>query len=299
MDEKIEPDFSELSESDEKEYLTEDLEVFKIYLKEISEFPVLNREEEIEIAKQIEKGDKRAFDYMVNCNLRLVISIAKKYSNRGMTLTDIVEEGNVGLLKAVEKFDYRKGFKFSTYATWWIRQAIERALINQSRMVRIPVHMTESINKVLRQKSLFQQEYGREPTLLELSTVCKMSLSALKKAFDAMNQDTSLDTPIGDDDNSSLHEVIADEICGLDPYFHVENESKKKLIQQWLECLTENEKIIITRRYGLAGEEPETLETIGKDFGITRERVRQIEKRVIAKLKNLIKTKKLKKEELL
>ncbi len=310
MIDDMEPDFSEFTEpelddkdlkTDKKtfEYASEDLEVFRIYLNEISDFPILSREEEIEIAKLIKSGDKEAFDYMVNCNLRLVISIAKKYVNRGMTLTDIVEEGNVGLLKAVEKFDHRKGFKFSTYATWWIRQAIERALINQTRMVRIPVHMTENINKVLKQKALLQQKMGREPTLLELSTACKMSFSALKKVFDAMKQDTSLDMPIGDDENSNLHEIIPDEICGLDPYLHVESESKKRLVMQWMECLTENEKIIITRRYGLSGEEPETLESIGNDFGITRERVRQIEKRVIAKLKNLVKTKKLKKEELL
>ncbi len=310
MNDKQEPDIQNLSDEDHYEsdikldkktieYASEDLEVFRIYLNEIANFPVLSREEEIEIAKLIEKGDKQAFDYMVNCNLRLVISIAKKYVNRGMTLTDIVEEGNVGLLKAVERFDYKKGFKFSTYATWWIRQAIERALINQTRMVRIPVHMTENINRVLKQKNILQQKLGREPTLLELSTVCKMSFSALKKVFDAMKQDTSFDMPIGDDDNSNLHEIIADEVSGLDPYFHVENESKKKLIMQWMEYLSENEKVIITRRYGLNGNDPETLESIGNDFGITRERVRQIEKRVILKLKNLVKNKKFKKEELL
>lgn len=286
-------------EKSTSQYSSSDLEVFRIYLNEIAVYPILSREEEVELAKLILTGDKKAHDYMVNCNLRLVISIAKRYLNRGMTLADIVEEGNIGLLKAVERFDHTLGFKFSTYATWWIRQAIERALINQCRMVRIPVHMTENINRVLKAQTALQQKLGREATILELSAACKLSLSALKKVFDAMKQDTSLDMSVGDDDRNSLHDIIASDEDSLDPYLHVENESKKNLIMQWLECLSENEKKIIVRRYGLDGDDPNTLESIGNDFGITRERVRQIEKRVISKLQNLVKTKNLKKEELI
>jgi RNA polymerase primary sigma factor/RNA polymerase nonessential primary-like sigma factor len=301
IDPDIEVDLTEDIEIEKTtaQYSNSDLEVFKIYLNEVSQYPVLSRNEEIELAKLIEKGDKEANDYMVKCNLRLVISISKKYLNRGMTLSDIVEEGNIGLLKAVERFDYKRGFKFSTYATWWIRQAIERALVNQCRMVRIPVHMTENINKVLKAQTSLQYKLGRDPTMSELSTETDMPFSTLKKVFDAMKQDTSLDMPVGEDDNLNLHEVISKESESLDPYSHVESESVKKLILQWLNYLNDNEKEIIVKRYGLNGEEPATLESIGNDFGITRERVRQIEKRVIAKLQRLVKSKKFKKEELI
>lgn len=286
-------------EEQKLDYHSEDLEVFKIYLNEISRYPVLSREAEVELAKGIETGDNESKETMIKCNLRLVVSIAKKYINRGMTLVDLVEEGNIGLLKAVEKFDYTKGFKFSTYATWWIRQAIERAIINQCRMVRIPVHMSENISKVLKIQTDLQQKLGREPTILEISTVAKMSLSALKKVFDAIKQDTSLDMPIGGDEGSTLHEFIADDEKYLDPYLKIESESKKGTILKWLDFLSDSEKEIIIRRYGFNGNDPETLETIGADLGITRERVRQIEKRVLGKLRNLLKTKNLTLEELL
>ncbi|WP_022851467.1 sigma-70 family RNA polymerase sigma factor [Limisalsivibrio acetivorans] len=288
-----------VAEEVKSDYNSDDLEVFKIYLNEISRYPVLTREEEVELAKGIENLDERSKEMMIKCNLRLVVSIAKKYINRGMTLVDLVEEGNIGLLKAVEKFDYTKGFKFSTYATWWIRQAIERAIINQCRMVRIPVHMSENISKVLKMQAELQQKIGREPTILELSTACKMSLSTLKKVFDAIKQDTSLDMPVGGDESSTLHEFIADDEKYLDPYMKIESESKKDTILKWLTYLSENEKVIIIRRYGLGGNDPETLEAIGNDLGITRERVRQIEKRVLSKLRNLLKTKNITLEELL
>lgn len=300
-------------EQEEKEEIREDseekkrakaqpgfeMEVFRIYLNEVAKYPVLSREEEKNTAKAAQKGDEEAKEFMIKCNLRLVISIAKKYINRGMSLTDLVEEGNIGLIKAVEKFDYTKGFKFSTYATWWIRQAMERSLINQCRMVRIPVHMTENINKVLKTQSELQRNLGREPTTLELSTACKMPLSTLKKVYDAMKQDTSLDSPIGEDDSGSLHELISSDEQSVDPYVIIENMSKKSLIMRWLDCLNETEKHIIVKRYGLDDSEPETLETIGNSLGITRERVRQIEKRVLSKLKNLISTKNIDVEEIL
>ncbi|TYB33527.1 MAG: sigma-70 family RNA polymerase sigma factor [Flexistipes sinusarabici] len=276
-----------------------EMEVFRIYLNEVSKYPVLSRTEEKRTAEAAQNGDETAKEFMIKCNLRLVISIAKKYINRGMSLTDLVEEGNIGLIKAVEKFDHTKGFKFSTYATWWIRQAMERSLINQCRMVRIPVHMTENINKVLKTQSELQRKLGREPTTLELSTACKMPLSTLKKVYDAMKQDTSLDSPIGEDENGSLHELISDDEQSVDPYVIIENMSKKSLIMRWLDCLNETEKHIIIKRYGLDESEPETLETIGNSLGITRERVRQIEKRVLGKLKNLISTKNIDVEEIL
>lgn len=290
-------------DSEEKKHSKElpgfEMEVFRIYLNEISKYPVLSRAEEKKTAEAAQNGDEKAKEFMIKCNLRLVISIAKKYINRGMNLTDLVEEGNIGLIKAVEKFDHTRGFKFSTYATWWIRQAMERSLINQCRMVRIPVHMTENINKVLKTHSDLQRKLGREPTTLELSTACKMPLSTLKKVYDAMKQDTSLDSPIGEDDNGSLHELISDDEQSVDPYVIIENMSKKSLIMKWLDCLNETEKHIIIKRYGLDESEPETLETIGNSLGITRERVRQIEKRVLGKLKNLISTKNINVEEIL
>jgi len=292
-------DACEVEKEPKYEYSSEDLEVFKIYLNEISKYPVLTREEEATLSQGIEKGCNDSKETMIKCNLRLVVSIAKKYINRGMNLVDLVEEGNIGLLKAVEKFDYTKGFKFSTYATWWIRQAIERAIINQCRMVRIPVHMSENISKVMKTQNELQQKFGREPTIHELSTACKMPLSTLKKVFDAIKQDTSLDMPVGGDESSTLHEFIADDEKYLDPYLKIENNSKKEVIFKWLTFLSDNEKTIIIRRYGLTGNDPETLESIGNDLGITRERVRQIEKRVLSKMRNLLATKKISLEELL
>jgi RNA polymerase primary sigma factor/RNA polymerase nonessential primary-like sigma factor len=295
----LEEEPAQIIEEAKHDYNSEDLEVFKIYLNEISRYPVLTREEEVDLAKGIEEGAAAPKEMMIKCNLRLVVSIAKKYINRGMTLIDLVEEGNIGLLKAVEKFDYTKGFKFSTYATWWIRQAIERAIINQCRMVRIPVHMSENISKVLKVQADLQQKFGREPTILEISTACKMPLSTLKKVFDAIKQDTSLDMPVGGDESSTLHEFIADDEKYLDPYMKIESENKKDTIFKWLTYLNDNEREIIIRRYGLTGNDPETLEAIGNDLGITRERVRQIEKRVLSKLRNLLKTKNISLEELL
>lgn len=293
-------DLFETSESENIECsATDDLEIFKIYLNEIANIPLLTKNEEIKLSKEIQQGCISAKEKMIEANLRLVISIAKKYMNRGLPLEDLVNEGNIGLLKAVEKFDYTKGFKFSTYATWWIRQAIERAITNQCRTVRIPVHMTENINRVFRVQAEFQRKKRRDPTMLELSTACKMPLSMLKKVFDAIQQDTSFDKVIGEGENATLHEIIPDENVSIDPYKIAESQSLRELILKWMEFLTETEKEIISRRYGLFSGEQETLEAIGEDLKLTRERVRQIEKRVLNKLKNFIKTKKIKAEELI
>jgi len=301
IEEGIDEELEELEDSEDliDDVDFENLEIFRIYLNEISSIPLLSKEEEVELSAEIMKGNNIAKEKMVKSNLRLVISIAKKYLHRGLPLSDLVNEGNIGLLKAVEKFDHTKGFKFSTYATWWIRQAIERAVTNQCRTVRIPVHMTESINRVLKAQNEFQHEKGREPSLLELSTICNMPLSALKKVFDAMKQDTSIDKSIREDDNSSLHEIIPDENEGIDPYKLAESKNLKEVIEKWIGFLTKTEREIIVRRYGLFNNEPETLETIGDSLGITRERVRQIEKRVLNKLKSFLKTKNIKVEELI
>jgi RNA polymerase primary sigma factor/RNA polymerase nonessential primary-like sigma factor len=279
-------------------YIT-DIEIFKIYLNEISSFPVLSREEEVELAKRIDKGDKDAKETMIKCNLRLVISIAKKYVRRGLTLSDLTMEGNIGLIKAVEKFDHTKGFKFSTYATWWIKQSIERALLNQTRMVRIPIHMNELINKVLKTHDKLKQKIGREPTISEIAQNTNITVDLLKKVYDAMKQDTSMDEPIKEDENTTFHELIFNDDGTLDPYIVAKNKSLQNMLYKMLSCLNNTEKEIIIRRFGLNSSDPETLESIGKDFDITRERVRQIERRVLDKLKNYVINKNIRLEEII
>ncbi|MGA1861910.1 sigma-70 family RNA polymerase sigma factor [Deferribacter thermophilus] len=278
---------------------SDDLESLSIYLSEISKYPTLTKEEEIELAKKIESGDEEAKKLMINCNLKLVVSIAKKYNNRGLPLIDLINEGNIGLIKAVEKFDYKKGFKFSTYATWWIRQAMERAIVNQTNMIRIPVHMNENIIKVKKASEKLRRKLKREPTLFELATECGMSLLTIQKAIDAMQQNISIDNSINEDDTSTLHDILPEPDNKYDPFKKVLQQKNKELIMSWIECLNETEKKLIIRRYGLDGSEPETLECIGKRLGVTRERVRQIEKRILTKLKNHLKTKKINLEELL
>lgn len=280
------------------EHIT-DIEIFKIYLNEISSFPVLSREEEIELAKRIKNGDNEAKEIMIKCNLRLVISIAKKYVRRGLTLADLTMEGNIGLIKAVEKFDYSKGFKFSTYATWWIRQSIERALLNQTRMVRIPIHMNELINKVLKTHDRLKHSINREPTISEIAQNTNITVDLLKKVYDAMKQHTSMDEPIKEDENTTFHELIFNNDGTLDPYIVAKNKSLQNLLFKMLSCLNNTEKDIIIRRFGLNGSDPETLESIGRDFDITRERVRQIEKRVLDKLKNYVINKNIHLEEII
>lgn len=292
--------FNEASEENKVlDKIITDVEVFKIYLKEISSFPILSREDEVELAKKIEKGDNDSKEFMIKCNLRLVISIAKKYITRGLTLADLTMEGNIGLIKAVEKFDYRRGFKFSTYATWWIKQSIERALLNQTRVVRIPIHMTELINKVFKTQENLKKSLTREPTITEVAQNANITIELLKKVYDAMRQDTSMDTPLNDDENVTLHELICSDSNTLDPYMIAKNKSLQSLLYKILDCLNDTEKDIIVRRFGLNGNDPETLEIIGKDYEITRERVRQIEKRVLDKLKSFVRHKRINIEEIM
>ena len=281
-----------------KEHIT-DIEIFKIYLNEISSFPILSREEEIELAKRIKESEVEAKEMMIKCNLRLVISIAKKYVRRGLTLADLTMEGNIGLIKAVEKFDHNKGFKFSTYATWWIKQSIERALLNQTRMVRIPIHMNELINKVLKTQDRLKHSINREPTISEIAQNTNITVELLKKVYDAMKQDTSMDEPIKEDENTTFHELIFNDDGTLDPYIVAKNKSLQSMLFKMLSCLSNTEKDIIMRRFGLNGSDPETLESIGRDFDITRERVRQIERRVLDKLKNYVINKNIHLEEII
>ncbi|MDY6820049.1 MAG: sigma-70 family RNA polymerase sigma factor [Deferribacterota bacterium] len=275
------------------------IEIFRIYLKEISSYPILTREEESELAKKIQEGDQEAKDLMIKSNLRLVVAIAKKYTGRGLSLPDLAMEGNIGLIRAVEKFDYTKGFKFSTYATWWIKQSIERALLNQTKIVRIPIHITELINKVLKTQDRLKHRLGREPTISEIAKHTDITMDLLKRVYDAMRQDSSMDYPLKDDEKVTLHELIVIENEELDPYTVARNKSLQRLLNKLLDCLNDTEKDIIIRRFGLNGCEQETLEKIGEDFSITRERVRQIEKRVLDKLKNLVNNKRMNIEQIL
>lgn len=266
----------------------------KMYLKEIGRVPLLKASEEIEIAKKIEQGDEEARNILISSNLRLVVSIAKKYVGRGMQFLDLIQEGNMGLVKAVEKFDYTKGFKFSTYATWWIRQAITRAIADQARTIRIPVHMVETINKLTRVERSLVQELSREPTPEEISA-CLEGISAdkvreIKKiALDPV----SLETPIGEEDDSHLGDFIEDKDA-LSPDQYASNQLLKDEINDVLSGLTEREEKVLRLRFGLYDGRTRTLEEVGREFNVTRERIRQIEAKALRKLKHPNRSKRLK-----
>ena len=266
----------------------------KMYLKEIGRVPLLKASEEIEIAKKIEQGDEEARNVLISSNLRLVVSIAKKYVGRGMQFLDLIQEGNMGLVKAVEKFDYTKGFKFSTYATWWIRQAITRAIADQARTIRIPVHMVETINKLTRVERSLVQELSREPTPEEISA-CLEGISAdkvreIKKiALDPV----SLETPIGEEDDSHLGDFIEDKDA-LSPDQYASNQLLKDEINDVLSGLTEREEKVLRLRFGLYDGRTRTLEEVGREFNVTRERIRQIEAKALRKLKHPNRSKRLK-----
>lgn len=266
----------------------------KMYLKEIGRVPLLKPEEEIEIAKRIEQGDKEARDILISSNLRLVVSIAKKYVGRGMLFLDLIQEGNMGLVKAVEKFDYRKGFKFSTYATWWIRQAITRAIADQARTIRIPVHMVETINKLTRVQRQLVQELGRDPTAEEISA--KMDGISPEKVREIQKialEPVSLETPIGEEDDSHLGDFIEDK-NSLSPDQYASNQLLKDEINNVLSGLTEREEKVLRLRFGLYDGRTRTLEEVGKEFNVTRERIRQIEAKALRKLKHPTRSKRLK-----
>ena len=266
----------------------------KQYLKEIGRVPLLKPKEETELAKRIAAGDKRAKDQLINANLRLVVSIAKHYIGRGMQFLDLISEGNLGLIKAVEKFDYKKGFKFSTYATWWIRQAITRAIADQARTIRIPVHMVETINKITRVQRQLVQELGREPTAEEISKKMDGTLSPdrIREITTLALEPVSLESPIGEEDDSHLGDFVEDKES-VSPTEYTRKSMNRDALFSVMNDLTDREERVLRLRYGLDDNRPRTLEEVGKEFGVTRERIRQIEAKALRKLRHPIRTKKL------
>jgi RNA polymerase primary sigma factor len=262
------------------------------YLREIGKVPLLDAEEEIELAKKYEKGEKAPKDKLTESNLRLVVSIAKKYIGRGLSLLDLIQEGNQGLIRAVEKYNWRKGFKFSTYATWWIRQAITRAIADQARTIRIPVHMVETINKLYRISRRLMQELGREPTPEEIAEDAEMDADRVREIFKIAQEVTSLEAPVGEDQESFLGDFIPDE-GQLSPVDAASKQLLKDHLDEVLATLSDREARVLKLRFGLEGNKQMTLEEVGKVFGVTRERIRQIEAKALRKLKHPSRRKKL------
>ena len=265
----------------------------RMYLKEIGKVPLLSAEEEIEIAKRMEEGDEEAKKKLTEANLRLVVSIAKRYVGRGMLFLDLIQEGNLGLIKAVDKFDYRKGYKFSTYATWWIRQAITRAIADQARTIRIPVHMVETINKVKKANSQLLHQNGREPTADEISEYLEMPVDKVREILRVAQEPVSLETPIGEEEDSHLGDFIPDDDA-LAPADAASMSLLKEQLADVLKTLTPREEKVLSLRFGLEDGNPKTLEEVGKEFNVTRERIRQIEAKALRKLRHPSRSKKLK-----
>ncbi len=275
--------------------LTKDLTIndpVRMYLKEIGQIKLLTLEEESELADRIMEGDVQAKNTLAEANLRLVVSIAKRYVGRGMLFLDLIQEGNIGLMKAVDKFDVSKGYKFSTYATWWIRQAITRAIADQARTIRVPVHMVETINKLARVQRQMTLELNREPTEEELAKKMNTSVDKIREIYKISQDPVSLETPIGEEDDSHLGDFIKDE-RSLSPEEFATNEMLKDEISQVLETLTEREEKVVRLRFGLEDGKPRTLEEVGQMFGVTRERIRQIEAKALRKLRHPSRSRKL------
>ena len=265
----------------------------RMYLKEIGKVSLLTADEEIELAKRMEQGDEEAKKRLAEANLRLVVSIAKRYVGRGMLFLDLIQEGNLGLIKAVEKFDYRKGYKFSTYATWWIRQAITRAIADQARTIRIPVHMVETINKLIRVSRQLLQELGREPTPEEIAEEMDMSVERVREILKISQEPVSLETPIGEEEDSHLGDFIQDDNVPVPADAAAFTLLKEQLIEV-LGTLTEREQKVLRLRFGLDDGRARTLEEVGKEFNVTRERIRQIEAKALRKLRHPSRSRKLK-----
>ena len=291
----------EMEEADDIDLSSVDLSVpegigvddpVRMYLKEIGKIPLLSMEEEIELSKRMEQGDDDAKKHLAEANLRLVVSIAKRYVGRGLQLLDLIQEGNLGLIKAVDKFDYKMGYKFSTYATWWIRQAITRAIADQARTIRIPVHMVETINKLNRASRQLLQEYGREPSAQEISERIHMPVDKVREIMKIAQEPVSLETPIGEEDDSHLGDFIQDDNVPI-PADAATYTMLKEQILDVLTTLTERERKVLNLRFGLEDGRPRTLEEVGQVFHVTRERIRQIEAKALRKLRHPSRSKKL------
>ncbi len=304
LDELDEPDAEDLllAEEDDVDLEIIDLSIpdgisiedpVRMYLKEIGKVPLLTAEEEIELAQRMEQGDERAKQRLEEANLRLVVSIAKRYVGRGMLFLDLIQEGNLGLIKAVEKFDYKKGYKFSTYATWWIRQAITRAIADQARTIRIPVHMVETINKLIRVSRQLLQELGREPTPEEIAEKMEMPVERVREILKISQEPVSLETPIGEEEDSHLGDFIQDDNVPV-PADAATFTLLKEQLKEVLDTLTEREQKVLILRFGLEDGRARTLEEVGKEFNVTRERIRQIEAKALRKLRHPSRSRKLK-----
>ena len=298
----LDDDDIDLSEEEEIDMENIDLSVpegvsiedpVRMYLKEIGKVPLLSAEEEISLAKRMENGDEEAKKRLAEANLRLVVSIAKRYVGRGMLFLDLIQEGNLGLIKAVEKFDYRKGYKFSTYATWWIRQAITRAIADQARTIRIPVHMVETINKLIRVSRQLLQELGREPTPEEIAEEMHMSVERVREILKISQEPVSLETPIGEEEDSHLGDFIQDDNVPV-PADAAAFTMLKEQLEEVLGTLTEREQKVLRLRFGLDDGRARTLEEVGKEFNVTRERIRQIEAKALRKLRHPSRSRELK-----
>lgn len=280
----------EEEDDDSEEIPLAELERFddaiKIYLRDIQRTPLLSADAEKELARKVEKGDEAARKKMIESNLRLVVKIAKRYINRGLPFLDLIEEGNLGLIKSVEKFNLAKECRFSTYATWWIRQSIERALINQSRTIRLPVHISDDIGRMIRSTRKLSHELNREPSIQEIADDLKVKIQHIRKLMTLLRHTCSIETPIGDSNDFALIDTIED--CSMTaPTNLIENINIFELISEHFSKLTEHEQKILTLRFGLNDTEPQTLDVIGQQFGVTRERIRQIESKALEKLRNL------------
>ena len=292
-------DFDENEEEEEIDLNSIDLlegigteDPVRMYLKEIGTVPLLTADEEMGLAKRKAEGDVAAKDRLIEANLRLVVSIAKRYTGRGMSFLDLVQEGNLGLIKGVEKFDYTKGYKLSTYATWWIRQSVTRALADQARTIRVPVHMVETINKMSKMQRKLTLELGYEPSVKELAEALEMSEDKVMEIMQIAREPASLETPIGEEDDSNLGDFVADN-KEVTPEGNVESVMLKEHIDDLLKDLKERERQVIVLRFGLEDGHPRTLEEVGKAFNVTRERIRQIEAKALRKLRNPVRSKRI------
>ncbi len=301
-DDDIEPTEDDFKNAEEEEEIELDLSIpddvgiddpVRMYLKEIGRVPLLKADEEVELAKRMQEGDEEAKNQLAEANLRLVVSIAKRYVGRGMLFLDLIQEGNLGLLKAVEKFDYKKGFKFSTYATWWIRQAITRAIADQARTIRIPVHMVETINKLVRVSRQLLQELGTDPTPEQIGAVMDLAPERVREIQKVAQEPVSLETPIGEEEDSHLGDFIEDEDAPA-PDEAASYILLKEQLEEVLETLTPREAKVLRLRFGLDDGRSRTLEEVGQEFGVTRERIRQIEAKALRKLRHPSRSRKLK-----